>query len=158
MRYFYSFILLVLFCGCYTAKKADKQLDKAFRKQPVATAKKVQMWYPISSDSHEVVKWRLQIDTLYQDLVRDSIITDTFTNEKVKVIFKKVAVIREKILKQPAIYRIDSAKIFLMQDKINKAEKEKEKYQKKFKIFFYISIAFVVLFLLLWVYYLLKRK
>ena len=158
MRYIYLILISFLLVGCYGTKKAEKHLDKAHRLQPLVAANKFQSWYPISSDSHEVVKWRLQVDTLFQELIRDSVMIDTFTNEKVRVIYKKINIIKEKIINAPTIYKIDSAKIYILEDKVRKAEKRSEKYFKKYKIFLYSTIAFVILFLLLWIYYLIKKK
>lgn len=144
--------------GCYGSKKAEKHLEKAHRLQPLATAKKFEAWYPTSSDSHEVVKWRLQIDTLFNEIGNANVIYDTVYNDHYIKLYQKVNILKEKIINAPTIYRIDSAKIYILEDKIRKEEKRSEKYHKKYRFFLYLSIAFVILFLLLWVYYLIRKK
>jgi hypothetical protein len=64
MRYI---LLTILFWGCYTPKKAAKDFDKAYDRHPELVARKAAKLFPVKSDSVELTKWRLQVDSIFAD-------------------------------------------------------------------------------------------
>ena len=79
-------ILIIFFVGCYTPKKADRQLNRAYVNYPAIVADKTSKWFPcipveIKRDSVRYVAFLHQIDTLLE-VKRDTII-DTIFLEKI---------------------------------------------------------------------------
>ena len=100
MKYLIISILLV---SCYTAKKAERQINKAQIYHPEVVAAKSALWYPcvplsITTDSTAYKEWLKKIDSLNGIIpIRDTII-DTLWLDKVcperKVLIKYKELIR----------------------------------------------------------------
>jgi len=137
------FILLLL-SGCYTAKKADKQVIKAQLYHPEVVAKKSAMWYPCkpsvtTSDSAAYKEWQQQLEELnafYASIMPDSVyvyeaVKDTVLVEKIKQVKNTIV----KLQRLPAIHdtivKIDSAGNYLKQQEINTCTVNFQELDKK---------------------------
>ena len=92
-------ILIIFFVGCYTPKKADRQLNRAYVNYPAIVAEKTGNWFPcipveIKRDSVRYVAFLHQIDTLLEikrDTIIDTIILDKICPErKVLIRYKEL--------------------------------------------------------------------
>lgn len=151
MRYL---LLTILLWGCYTPKKASKAFDKAFAHHPDVVAKKAAKLFPVKSDSVELVKWRLQVDSIFSEPVvkvqtcQDSLI------EKDKLITQ----IRYKVKTMPPIYRVDSAYIYTNEKQLQDTIKAKEKAEQKAQLYFKIMACILIAILLFCVGYFIKSR
>jgi len=142
---------LLLIMGCYGPKKAEKALEKAYKKQPVTFAKKANELFPIVTDSVKYVEWREKTDSIFLS-VTDTIYHDSIqVREIIRNNYKVITRLKEHIRTIPPIIKADSAAIFKLNEYIKKAEKSKQYYKKKSEILFWIALlltAFGVIFLL----------
>lgn len=137
--FFILWALLNLLPGCYTAKKADKQISKALSHYPEKVAKIARNAFPCvetKADTIAIYKDSLiEIDCPdnYQDVIHDTIIQKSVTNKVVKVpINLPVKTIYiTKIIE-------DSAEIFLLNERaaeinrqLNDEKIRADKYQAK---------------------------
>lgn len=150
-----AFFLCLLIVGCYTPKKALKQLNNAFNEHPDVVAKFANEKYPIKVSKVDTI---VSFDTGYlfvQDYVQktDTII-DTIT--KIKYILKNVDKIKV-VTKNVTITKmvVDTAKVAELSYQLNQCNKDgiksKEKSNKSITwllIFLCISL-FVNSFLLI---------
>jgi hypothetical protein len=173
MRYL---LLLILLSGCYTQKKAEKQLTKAQLNYPLSVAKKTSEWYPCVEetrvDTVKVTEWRLKVDSVTKLLrVRDTVVMKTvYTCEDLPTLQSQLQAQKNIIIKlQQLIYEKppvvvttklikDSAGITLLRAQIsdltNKSDEYQVKYQRSMKWLIFVLIAFSVSILL----HLLTRK
>lgn len=146
-------ILLLLLCSCYTAKKAERQVNKAQIYHPEVMAEKSALWYPcvplsITTDSSSYKKWLSKIDSINGIIpIRDTI-TDTLWLDKVcperKVLIKYKELIRtiptlhDTIRVENIAYKVIAADL--------KAENEKlmGKYSGALKFVISLLIALIV--------------
>jgi hypothetical protein len=92
---FISTIILLTFIGCYSPKKADKQLNKAYINYPELVAEKSGKWFPclpieVKRDSVRYVAFLQRIDTLLEvkrDTILDTIYLDKICPER-KILIK----------------------------------------------------------------------
>lgn len=160
-KYIYLSVLIV---GCYTAKKATRQLNKAHDAYPEVVAKKASEWYPcipleVKSDSSQYKKWLKSFDSissLYFGAI--SRLPDTFEIEihdtiKEKCLDKKaITKYREVLMKMPAIhdtiYRLDSSRNFIAVKEKNDCEKDRLSIMKRYlKYKDYLLWALFIMFL-----------
>ena len=95
MRYLY---LLLLFASCYSAKQAEKDIDKAQAKFPEVVAKKSSQYYPcgwmvVELDSTEKIKWSTYVDSINNVIYRykiDTIVEIKDCTESNKMLKKKI--------------------------------------------------------------------
>lgn len=160
--------LVLLITSCYTAKKAVKDLDKVYNAYPEVVAKKTSEWYPcipyqIKSDSSQYKSWLKSFDSingLYFEML--SQIPDTFKLSihdtlKEKCLDKKAIIkYREVIRNMPSIhdtvYKIDSAKNFILHKKADDCEVDRLDILKrylKFKTYFIWALILLCISLLL---------
>ena len=149
----YILIILLLLVGCYTSKKADRAINKAYDKYPELVAKKSAKLFPVKSDSIEIVKWRLQVDSLFNDSINDAI------NCNDSIIFKDrlIEKIKYKVKNMPAIYRIDSAYIYRNNKELSDMEKSRDSYKTKAEIYFRVLACIFGLVILFLVAYFIKK-
>ena len=174
---------LVLIIGCYTHKKAEKQLDKAKDKYPVLVALKTADWFPckeieVKTDSSAYKKWKNALDSILNlNKGEDTVfVTDTLeittqecTAYKNKIIAissqltkakQTINLIRNKTINPPAIHdtiiKLDSTQIVILSDKLKQSESEKEKHQKKHSLWLKLGISFLVAFLISLIFNILK--
>lgn len=165
MRY----IFLLLLVGCYTAKKAEKDINKIQEKHPQVLAKKAASLYPIKYhiDSSEFVNYLEQINIKIDSmLVKDTII-DTIkfypSCEKVKKelrnSYKFIKGLQQTLNNIPQVieYREDSAKIYLCQSEYNKLSKDRDKYRNRYELFKTICIWILVFLILSLIGHIIKR-
>ena len=113
--------LLLIISGCYTAKKADKAIDKAQRNYPEVVAKKARSLYPCTTVridtayvQHDTIieipcpEVPIVVDTL---LLRDTLVLSNTKRVKVPV---RVQVPTRTITK----YVEDSAKIYVLNSEL----------------------------------------
>ncbi len=137
------FIILLL-SGCYTAKKADKQVTKAQLYHPEVVAKKAALWYPckpISTgiDSSEYKEWLLQMEELnnfYASIIPDSVhtyevIKDTVLIEKIKQVQKEIIRMKSSPPVVKTITLLDSAGNYTKQQNIDRLQKAYDVEDKK---------------------------
>jgi hypothetical protein len=179
----YILLLPLFIIGCYTPKKAQKQLDKAKDKYPILVALKASEWYPckeikIVTDSSEYKKWLDSINSILDKGEDTILITDTLeivsqecTAYKNKIIAissqltkakQTINLIRNKITNPPAIHdtiiKLDSTQIVILTDKLNTSEKERQKQESKHNFWFKFGISFLIAFLISLIFNILKRK
>ena len=167
--------------GCYTHKKAEKQLEKAKQKYPVLVALKVSDWFPCKevktiSDSSKYKKWLDSLNSILDKGEDTVLITDTLeitTQEctayknKITAISSQLSkakqtinLIRNKVINPPTIHdtiiKLDSAQIVILSDKLKQSETEKEKHEKKHSFWFKFGISFLIAFLISFIFNMLK--
>lgn len=172
---------LIFLIGCYTSKKAEKQLDKAKDKYPTLVAKKTSDWFPckeikIISDSSAYKKWLDSINSILNEGEDTIHITDTLEittqectlyKDKITAISSQLAkakqtinLIKSRVINPPAIHdtiiKLDSTQIVILSDKLKQSEIEKEKYQKKHSFWFKLGISFLIAFLISFIFNILK--
>lgn len=181
MKSIYKIIFLLFFIGCYSPKKADRQLDKAVSKYPSLVASKCSKLYPckelkIVSDSSAYKKWMTSLDSLF-DRGTDTIVvidsfetisTDCSTYKKDLIAISSqlnkanntIRLIKNKITIAPAVHdtviKLDSAQIVILSEKLSVSEKEKEKEEKKHNFWFKFGVTFLVAFLISFIFNIFK--
>lgn len=147
------FAISILLASCYTPKKADKALNKAFANHPEVVAKKTRMWFPCIITSNDTITER---DTAYIELQcpNDSTKKDTiYLNGKTKIITNsKVIALPSKTIYVTKMIR-DSANDYLVQTSITGYIKDVEKYKHRYHLFLKFSI---ILLLIIIIYALLR--
>jgi hypothetical protein len=160
-KYIYIPFLIV---GCYSIKKATKELNKAHDAYPEVVAKKTSEWYPcvpleIKSDSSQYKAWLRSFDSingLYFGLM--SQLPDTFNIEvhdtiKEKCLDRKAIVkYREVLKKMPSIhdtiYKLDSSRNFIAVKEKEDCEKDRLNIMKQYlKYKDYLMWALFIMFL-----------
>ena len=150
MRYLLT-ILIIGLISCYTPKKAERQIDKAFDNYPEIVANKAAKVFPVKADTIAYTEWKYSIDSVINT------IHDT-TIERCPEVKNKVNVIREKVIKPSPVYIVDSAVIYRYQSLISKAEQDRDKYKKRSEIYFKAGALIIIGLLLFCIAYLLKDK
>ena len=151
MRYL---LLIILLWGCYTPKKAAKDFDKAYDRHPEVVARKAAKLFPVKSDSVELTKWRLQVDSIFADPIIEVETCQDSLIEKDKLITK----IRYKVKTMPAIYRVDSAYIYTNEKELQRNIKAREAAERKAEIYFKILACILIAILLFCVGYFIKSR
>lgn len=150
MRYLLTILIFGLI-SCYTPKKAERQIDKAFDNYPEIVANKAAKVFPVKADTIAYTEWKYSIDSVI-NTIHDTII------ERCPELQSKVKVIREKVIKPSPVYIVDSAIIYRYQSLISKAEQDRDKYKKRSELFFKSGALIIILLLLFCIAYLLKDK
>lgn len=164
MRYLF---ILLFFASCYTAKKAEKDIDKAQEKYPEVMAKKSSQYYPcgwlvMELDSTEKVKWSTFVDSINGVIYKyktDTIVEVKDCTESNKLLKKKikeqsefidglqfalnnVPVIEKYVLVQ------DSAKMKLKQFEIDNLNKEilgnRKSFNQRTSMLIWALILFII--------------
>ena len=112
MKTIYTIFILVFFASCYSVKKAEKQINRAYINYPELLADRCGNLYPCipyerKSDSTKYVAFLSYVDTLLQikrDTIIDTIFLDKFCPER-KILIKY----RDLLKYVPAIH--DTIKI-----------------------------------------------
>ena len=151
MRYL---LLIILLWGCYTPKKAAKDFDKAYDRHPEVVARKASKLFPVKSDSVELTKWRLQVDSIFADPIIEVETCQDSLIEKDKLITK----IRYKVKTMPPIYRVDSAYIYTNEKELQRNIKAREAAERKAEIYFKILACILIAILLFCVGYFIKSR
>ena len=181
MKSIYKIIFLIFFIGCYSPKKAERQLDKANDNYPGLVAQKTSKWFPckeikVKTDSSAYKKWMTSLDSLF-DRGTDTIIvvdsfetisTDCSTYKKDLIAISSqlnkanhtIRLIKNKITIAPAVHdtviKLDSAQIVILSEKLKQSEAEKEKQEKKHDFWFKFGISFLVAFLISFIFNIFK--
>lgn len=165
MRY----IFLLLLVGCYTAKKAEKDINKIQRKHPEVLAKKATLLFPTirKTDSSEFVNYLEQINVkIDSQLVKiNDTVIHNINPECVKIkkelrnSYKFIKGLQETMNNIPQVieYREDSAKIYLCQSEYNKLSKDRDKYRNKCEFFKTLCIWILVFLILSLIGHIIKR-
>lgn len=151
MRYI---LLTILLWGCYSPKKASKHFDKAFTHHPDIVAKKAAKLFPVKSDSIELVKWRLQVDSIFAEPV----VKVQTCQDSVKWKDKLITQIKYKVKTMPPIYRVDSAYIYTNEKELQRTIKAKERAEQKAQLYFKIMACIFIAILLFCVGYFIKSR
>jgi Ca2+/H+ antiporter len=156
-------LIIVSHSGCYSSKKASKQMDKAISKYPVLAAEKTRDRFPCTDGKIDTV-----VTTNYELLEVEcpgdtTLILDTVTNEVIRTIIKP----GKTVYKESPVKTItrtvkveDSAKVYLAQADRDHAIKERDEYKRSAKKWKEAALV-VGLFLLLAILFiivLIKRK
>ena len=104
MRYLLTILIFGLI-SCYTPKKAERQIDKAFDNYPEIVANKAAKVFPVKADTIAYTEWKYSIDSVI-NTIHDTII------ERCPELQSKVKVIREKVIKPSPVYIVDSAVMY----------------------------------------------
>jgi len=144
-------ILLLILSGCYSVKKAERQMNKAQINFPEVVATKSALWYPCIpiktiSDSTQYKSWfdtinvlnDLRIDTIYK---ADTIELLKYNQRLVYIyrnIYKNLPVIHDTIVKQ------SMADKTIIQEFIVDREKAHKKYENSTKLNLWLLIALLI--------------
>jgi hypothetical protein len=158
MKQLIKLLLLLSIAGCYTAKKADKDINKAYDKFPVVVDKFCQTKFPCITLSADTINL---FDTSYSYLpcpempiLIDTIINDSI--QKVKIYVPKKVISKIVITKIIEKRIKDSAEIFSYQVKLDSSNKEKDKWiEKNEKKSNVIKWLFIILFISIVINYIL---
>jgi hypothetical protein len=144
-------ILLLLLSGCYSAKKAERQMNKAQINFPEVVATKSALWYPCipirtTSDSNQYKSWfdtinvlnDLRIDTIYQTDTIQLLKYNQRLVYKYRNIYKTLPVIHDTIVKQ------SMAEQTIIQQLIADREKAHKKYDNSTKLNIWLLIALLI--------------
>ena len=144
-------ILLLLLSGCYSAKKAERQMNKAQINFPEVVATKSALWYPCipirtTSDSTQYNSWfdtinvlnDLRIDTIYQTDTIQLLKYNQRLVYKYRNIYKTLPVIHDTIVKQ------SMAQQTIIQELITDREKAHKKYDNSTKLNIWLLIALLI--------------
>jgi hypothetical protein len=150
MKQFIKLLLLLSITGCYTAKKADRDINKAYDKYPAVVDKFCQTRFPCITVASDTINLS---DTSYSYLpcpevpiLIDTIINDSIQKIKIyvpKKVISKIVVTKiiEKRIK-------DSAEIFSYQVKLDSSNKEKDKWieknEKKSSIIKWLFVVLII--------------
>jgi hypothetical protein len=165
MRYL---ILIILLSGCYTAKKADRQMNKAYVYHKALTAQKFSEWFPCETlqiDSSEKIEYIYKTDTLLKYILRESepinrILRDTIVRyyngcDSLKKELKRAKGLIEhltyEIQLKPIVYYktiVDSARNVSLQNQLNQANEELKKRNKNYVMSLWWIIALMIALLL----------
>lgn len=159
MLKYLTFILL--FCGCYSAKNARQQMDKAKIKFPSVAAEKCAFWYPvevvsITTDTSSYALWKSKLDSIDQhisgviaDTIKDTIIRNIVTKDIInsyKTFYRRLPPIHD------TIRIIDKAHQEAEVIKKSDAEENLYKEYKKTNTFlFFALILILILFTILFI-------
>lgn len=144
-----ALLILLSLLGCFTPRKAERQLNRIERNQPDLLAHRAMKLYPIVEriDSFEVVRWRdsiLELHTL--DTLTDTLITDCdlFT-QKERQYRDKIKALRSAISKPVTIikYINDSTKLYLLRKELAISQRDFHKYRKNYEIMMKLSLVFL---------------
>ena len=144
-------ILLLLLSGCYSVKKAERQMNKAQINYPEVVATKSALWYPCipiktTSDSSQYKSWfdtikvlnDLRIDTIYQ---ADTIELLKYNQRLVYIyrnIYKNLPVIHDTIVKQSMAERT------IIEQMISEREQAHKKYDNSTKLNLWLLMALLI--------------
>jgi len=152
LRTILPILVTISVVGCYTERKANKELNKALQTYPVMASCIIKDRFPCKS---VVIDTLLKSDTLYDfidcpeqpqqmqnifDTINNIVVVKKYVPKKVisKVIITKTI---EKLIK-------DSAEIFNCQGKLGNSNKEKERYKNLYDVWFKIAIALFIMLLI----------
>jgi hypothetical protein len=162
-----KYLLLLLLVGCYSVKKAERDIDKIQRKHPEVLAKKSVLLYPVRqyTDSVKFVKY---IDSI-NEIIDSHIVTiadtifDTINCNKVKKELRNsyafIKGLQDNLNNIPyVVERVeDSAKIYLCQSEYSKLSVDRDKYRKRCELFKTLMIWILVLLILSLIGHIIKR-
>ena len=152
LRTILPILVTISVIGCYTERKANKELNKALQTYPVMASGIIKDRFPCKS---VIIDTLLKSDTLYDfidcpeqpkqiqnifDTIENVIVIKKYVPKKVisKIIVTKTI---EKLIK-------DSAEIFNCQGKLDNSNKEKDKYKNLYDVWFKIAIALFIMLLI----------
>jgi hypothetical protein len=183
MKSICKIIFLVFFIGCYSPKKAERQLNKANENFPSIVAQKTSKWYPckevkVVTDSSAYKKWLASLDSIFNKGEDTVHIIDTFEiisqectkyknqiaaiSSQLSKAKQTIGLIRSRVILAPAVHdtviKLDSTQIVILTEKISTLEKEKEQHGKKHNFWFKFGISFLIAFLISLIFNILKRK
>jgi hypothetical protein len=149
----FAIILLLIGTGCYGPKKAQRQIDKAMKKEPEVLARSASRLFPVKSDTLRFTEWRTEIDSIISVIERRDTISEICPDNT-----KEIRYIRQKIASAPPVYRVDSALIFAYSARIGKLTEQRDKFKKRAQDNFTAATWILILLLLSLIVHLLKRK
>jgi hypothetical protein len=165
MRYLF---LIILFSGCYTAQKADKQMNKAYVYHKALTAQKFSEWFPCETlqiDSSEKIEYIYKRDTLLEYIIKETepiniILRDTLIRyyngcdslkKELSRAKRLIDHLTNEIQLKPIVYYktiVDSARNVSLQNQLNQANDDLKKRNKNYVISLWWIIALMIALLL----------
>ena len=160
-KYLAIFFLLGVL-GCYTAKKADRQLNKAKINYPNLVADKMALWYPYiqnkgKSDSSEYNVLKSQLDSLnrlkidYTDIKSDTICKydtikkyDTLLKRYKEIIYKYRTIFKTIPAIHDTVIVSSNAEKEIIQRMINEREDAHKRYDISSKLNIWFLIALII--------------
>lgn len=147
-------LLLILFSGCLTSRKADKRIEKIATKYPDAIINKADKL--VALDTFDFTRWKAEADSIFNEFISK---TDTIENmnnsdtinrynEIIKHKVKYITLIRERVLQIPPVYRTDTAKILKLSREVTNVKKQSEKNKKLSWIYLGAALSLFALLLL----------
>ena len=164
-KYLAIFFLIGLL-GCYTAKKADRQLNKAKINYPELVAGRMSMWFPYiqnkgKSDSSEYNLLKKELDSLnrlkidYSDIKIDTVCKydtikkyDTILKKYKEIIYKYRTILKTIPAIHDTVIVSSSADKEIIQRMIEEREDDHKRYDRSSKMNIYFLIALIVSILL----------
>lgn len=165
MKYLF---IIVFFCGCYSAKKADSQLNKSYIYHRELTAQKFSEWFPCETlqiDSSEKIEYLYKTDTLLKYILAETepinrILRDTFIRyyngcdslkNQLGRAKRLIEHLTEQIKTKPIVYYktiVDSARNVSLQFQLNQANQELKKRNKNYLISLWFIIGLLIALIL----------
>lgn len=160
----YLLFLSIFFTGCYSEKKASKQLNKVSVEYPVLISQKCgELFKPIvTKDTQIVTEYINRIDTFLSNSTETIIVTDTIKKDcskNVKQLVIKlqnanrfIQVLQNDLRKNPPYIVknvIDTAKVFSLTKERNLALKDKEDYRTRNEVMNKVCIWLLIIIIVL---------
>ena len=166
MKYF---LIFLFFCsGCYTAKKAEKNLNKSYIYHKGLTAQKFSEWFPCATlqiDSSEKIEYIYKRDTLLEYIIKESeplniILRDTLIRyyngcdslkKELGRAKRLIDHLTNEIKIKPIVYYktiVDSARNVSLQNQLNQANEELKTRNKNYLISLWWIIGLLIALIL----------
>ena len=150
-RYVIFAIVCSILVSCYTERKAEKQINKAYINHPTIVAKKTADWFPCVTEQIviDTTSYKIDDSTYWKIIrIRDTIqyiysdTTSVITRERYKAVANKLQEadqiinrLQSALLSKPTIITQkipvkDSATLYVLNSRIAELSKEKDAYQK----------------------------
>jgi hypothetical protein len=165
--YFMRYLLIILlFTSCYSYKKANNQLDKAYKHYPEIVAQKTSNWFPCGwqvkdIDSSEMVDYLKRVDSINKlvnvitcfDTIPEIIYTkeckqyeaiidslQARINQVKKVITKVNTIVSKPVIVTKTVLVTDTAKLYFLNSEIVKYRELSDKYQNKYQFWLKVCL------------------
>ena len=160
----YLLFLSIFFTGCYSEKKASKQLNKVSIEYPVLVSQKCgELFKPIvTKDTQIVTEYINRIDTFLSNTTETIIVNDTikkYCSKSVKDLALKlqnanrfIQVLKTDLVKNPAYIVkniIDTSKVFSLTKERDNALRDKEDYRTRTEVMNKVCIWLLIIIIVL---------
>ena len=160
----YLLFLSIFFTGCYSEKKASKQLNKVSIEYPVLISQKCgELFKPIvTKDTQIVTEYINRIDTFLSNSTETIIVNDTIKKDcsksvkdlalKLQNANRFIHVLQSDLVKNPPYIVkniIDTSKVFSLTKERDNALKDKEDYRTRTEVMNKVCIWLLIIIIVL---------